>query len=237
MKRIGEWVKYWAEKSNIQLEYFYETTSTNDIAKKYSYTNLDPIVFITESQTHGRGRGKNTWTNPEPGSSLLCSFSFGVESAPQPITTALVGLAVYRALSLSFEPHGLNMKAPNDIFIGSKKIGGLLVEVLSEGNSYRLIIGIGLNILASPKIDVAEKLDGKTKTPITQDSFCAFLNTLFVELTQVLADSTQPELSPATQQELLLALNAHPLLAEKYTAVEPDGSLRTLKKVIDWMSL
>lgn len=199
---VGEWVKQWAEKSNVRVEYYKEATSTNDLAKQMDYERFDLVLFATENQTKGRGRGSNTWTNPEKGSSLLSSWSFGMDKAPQPTMTLLLGLGVYRALQQVFGFKNLRLKEPNDIYLGNKKVGGILVEVLSQGNQHRLIIGIGLNVFKKPELEIATCLAEHTDHDITHDLFSSFLDALLVEWTHGLEEGTKPEISPALQSEI-----------------------------------
>lgn len=233
---LGEWAKTWADKSNINCVYFQETTSTNDLAKDYDYKSLDPVLFVTEHQTKGRGRGSNTWTDAQPGKALLTSWSFGLEEAPQPITTPLVGLAVISALEQTLNPRNLSLKAPNDIYIGSKKAGGLLVEAVSQGN-HRLIIGFGLNVYQPAPLDTAATLEGHCQVPIDENHIHEFLSTLLVEFTNVLAACSSIELPLHARKDLARYLNKNSMQKEPVLSVEADGSIRTQTGLIRWTSL
>lgn len=234
---IGLWVKNWASKDKIQCVYLDSTTSTNDVAKNYSFTLQEPVVFVAETQTQGRGRNQNKWLNTTPGAYLLSTWSYALNEAPQPITTPLVGLAVYWAISAAFQIADLNLKAPNDIYIGDKKVGGLLVEVVTEGNSHRLHIGFGLNIFEAPKISTATFLQAHCHEAITEEVFHSFLENLNIGFGQVVNDCHETMLSEASRNELLEALNKNPIIEKPFVEVEADGSLRTADSVIDWHSL
>ena len=209
---VGIWVETWADRRSIQVEYTFETNSTNDLAKTFSYANRDLVVFVAETQKHGRGRGDNSWENAHPGTALLSSWSFGLTQSLQPIAAPLIGLAVFRALKQTFGTDGLSLKAPNDLYVGEKKVGGLLVEVLSQGSDHRAIIGFGLNVLDAPKLAVASALAGQTRVTIDKTSFHHFLDNLHSEWKGALTDATRPQLSNSARAELLEALNRHPHL-------------------------
>ena len=44
---------------------------------------------------------------------------------------------------------GVNVKWPNDIWVNREKLGGIIAEVLSVNSSYKLSVGVGLNVNVS----------------------------------------------------------------------------------------
>ncbi len=123
-----------------------ETTSTNDVLKKLSNNIIHGTLVIAEKQSMGRGRRGRQWSSPF-GSGLY----FSVFLKPHlpvyvvPRLTILSGVAV----SESLESFGIEtkLKWPNDIMISNKKIGGILSEMVLEGNEIDyIILGIGLNV-------------------------------------------------------------------------------------------
>lgn len=235
--RIGEWTRSWALNHKLICEYTVEATSTNDLAKNYLYKSHETVLFVTESQSKGRGRGANIWINSKPGSALLASWSFHLTQAPQPITTPLLGLAVYRSLMSALGVQKLSLKAPNDIYVDGKKAGGLLVEIISQGDSHRLIVGFGLNVFSKPEIANACEILPFVSESLTLQSWDVFLSILYDELQRAIHLCTQSQLSETSRDELLIALNHNPNLPEKYTVVEPNGTLQTKKSTIPWHSL
>ncbi len=234
---IGEWTKSWAEKNNLHCEYQFETPSTNDFAKEYPYVDDTSVLFVTESQTKGRGRGSNLWLNSKPGSSLLSTWSFQLTQPPQPITTPLLGLAVYRSLRSAFGIQKLSLKAPNDIYIDGKKAGGLLVEVISQNSSHRVLVGFGLNIFSKPEIANTSEVNSYSSEPINSSSWNLFLSMLFDEFQRAVHQATEPYLPQLAREELLVALNQNPNISEKFVAIELNGSLRTKNTTISWDTL
>src|SRR5689334_21981888 len=111
---IGQIVKRWAEQSNLHVQYFESTHSTNDVAKEFTYPDVSPWVFVADIQTKGRGRGERMWDSGTAGTNLLMTWSFAVDAPPQPITAPLVGLALYRAASTCWPVLSWGLKAPND---------------------------------------------------------------------------------------------------------------------------
>lgn len=241
--RIGQVTSQWAEGNHLYVAYQKEMTSTNAIAKEEAFAeNLmeeSLCLYVTDHQTAGRGRGKNTWIDARPGSSLLSSWSYLLGVKPQPTTSCLVGLAVYRACSTTWPFLAWNLKAPNDIYIGDKKVAGILLENVAQGDEVRLIVGLGLNVTGSPEdVDTATSLIESLPAgaPLLGQDYMAFLDRLMFELTDAVSHAEE-SLSPTDQLSLLTALNQHPLLKEKYTGMEADGSLLIGDKKINWSTL
>ena len=126
-------------------------TSTNAFAQELiSKTNpTDGTVIITDEQTHGKGQGQNVWQSA-PGENLTCSLIFNTDflmAADQYYLNMAVAVAVINALKGFISANDLSIKWPNDIMIGDKKVGGLLIENSIQGRYLRnSIIGIGINV-------------------------------------------------------------------------------------------
>ena len=116
--------------------------STNDLLKSMSsFTPHGTVVWALE-QTRGRGRFGRKWFSPKGGLwfSVLIKGRKGL--APY-YYTMLFSLSVIRFLEKEGVEAGV--KWPNDIYIGHKKIGGILVESVEETRSV-LVVGVGLNV-------------------------------------------------------------------------------------------
>lgn len=241
--RIGKITAKWAENNHLFAAYSAETASTNGLAKEEAFAEnlLEEalVLYVTDHQTSGRGRGKNVWLDSKPGSSLLSSWSFLLGIKPQPTTSCLIGLAVYRACATTWPFLAWNLKAPNDIYIGDKKVAGILLENVMQGDEVRLIIGLGFNVTSSPdSVETSTSLLESLPpgAPLLGQDYTAFLDRLLFELTDAVSHS-EDSLTSTDQLSLLVALNQHPLLKEKYTAIDSDGSLHVGSKKINWMSL
>lgn len=241
--RIGHITSQWAENNHLFVSYKPQSDSTNKIAKDEAFEESlleEPLcLYLTDHQTSGRGRGQNTWINDTPGGSLLSSWSYLLKSKPQPTTSCLVGLALYRACSTTWPFLPWSLKAPNDIYIADKKVAGILLESIIQGDNVRLIAGIGLNITSSPQT-LASATSLLSSLPegasLLGPDYMAFLDRLLFELTDAVSHCDEP-LSTTDQLSLLMALNKFPLLAEKYTGMNHQGSLFIGDKEIPWTQL
>ncbi|MBF0521062.1 MAG: biotin--[acetyl-CoA-carboxylase] ligase, partial [Nitrospirae bacterium] len=129
------------------IQYVTETASTNDLAKTLARQNAPHgTVIIADSQHKGRGKGGNEWFSP-PGVNIYMSVILRPEQGfPLTLMNVISSLSLVSAIKetckLTVWP-----KWPNDIFCGSKKLGGILSESSSAGSMVSYIVtGIGLNV-------------------------------------------------------------------------------------------
>lgn len=130
-----------------------EVDSTNRYLKEHGASLPHGTVCCTDRQTAGRGRLGREWAVP-PGQSLALSVLFkpavlprrGEEASLLPL---LCGLAAARALErlTSPGPEPFEIKWPNDIICGGKKIGGILCETRLDETGGYTVAGIGINLL------------------------------------------------------------------------------------------
>lgn len=104
-------------------------------------------LVVADHQTAGRGQQGNSWESERGKNltfSLLCHPVF-VKPSSQFLLSQCMALAVREALA----PHvaAVQVKWPNDIYIGDKKISGTLIECdLQGGKISSCIIGVGVNV-------------------------------------------------------------------------------------------
>lgn len=120
------------------------TASTqNDLAELVkSKTAINGEVISAEFQSAGRGRLERTF-EAVPNSALLFSFYISPKRPRSEwgFIAHLAALTMHEVISEGL-PLKVNLKWPNDILIGEKKVAGLLAQASDEG----VIIGIGLNV-------------------------------------------------------------------------------------------
>lgn len=225
--RIGEVTNAWAEAQKIKSIYFKTITSTNDIAKTQAdsdeISEHDIVLYLTEDQTDGRGRFERKWNNAKPGSNLLCSWSFAVDELPAPTFTLRAGLAIVTAARATWPYLAWSTKSPNDILLGDKKVGGLLIESVSQGNSHRLVFGLGLNVLSHPATEgeatsLLHELI-KLKTPFVGDDWLLFCERMLFEICACV-NTASHEFSNPTEQAILFHLNQSPRLTQKFESFD-----------------
>lgn len=232
--RVFDETVNWLKEQAIDFKSFASVDSTNNVAKKDT-AGVNLKVFVADEQTAGRGRGQNTWSDSKSQSALMITWSFFLKEPPQPISGPLLGLALYKAFHTAWPDVHLHMKAPNDIYLFGKKVCGILTELLNVEGGFRLIIGVGANILACPQLPTATHLSAHTDVDI--NSWQKFLTSLYSELNLATQKCTDSHLSDEHRERILKALNADEKQIEPFIAVSPFGDLVTAKKTISWRDL
>ena len=127
---------------------FEETTSTNDVIEKLARDSVkEGAVVFAESQTKGRGRLGRKWVSPTH-KGLWFSILLRPKLSPQETTqlTVASATALRRAIK-TVTGLSADIKWPNDLLIGGKKVVGILTEMSAEVDRVRhVILGIGVDV-------------------------------------------------------------------------------------------
>ncbi len=128
-----------------RLLFFQEISSTMNEAARQAESGADEgTVVVTESQTAGRGRQGRSWVSHE--GNLYFSILFRPTLEALPLISILAGVATVRAIrtTTGSDPQ---IKWPNDVMLGGKKIAGILVESVVQGDTVAYaVLGIGINV-------------------------------------------------------------------------------------------
>ena len=131
---------------------FEQTTSTSDVIEKLARDDVrEGVVVFAEAQTKGRGRLGRKWISPER-KGLWFSVLLRPDLRPQETTQLTVAAATALRRAIHTET-GLRpeIKWPNDILIGGKKVAGILTELSAELDKVRhVILGIGVDVNLGP---------------------------------------------------------------------------------------
>ena len=125
-----------------------EATESTNRAMREASSHLDNLsVIAAREQTAGRGQGTHTW-HSRPGENLTFSLLF----RPQELHAEDI-IVITCATTLGIRDYLLSrgvesrIKWPNDIWVGDRKICGILIENKLDGKLVQeSIIGIGLNL-------------------------------------------------------------------------------------------
>lgn len=132
------------EPDGWRLEVLAETGSTNAVvAERARAGEAAGLVVVAEAQTAGRGRLDRSWTSP-PRAGLTLSVLVRPElpTVQWPWLPLWTGLAVATALRARAEVPA-ELKWPNDVLVGERKVCGVLAEVPVPGAA---VLGVGLNV-------------------------------------------------------------------------------------------
>lgn len=149
-----------------QIQRFDRVASTMDTARQLAADGaVHGTAVVAAAQTAGRGRRGRSWFAP-PGAGLwLTVILRPPPDAPDMQALGLVaGVAVLDAVS-SCGAVGVQLKWPNDVVVGGRKLAGLLVEADGiGGNAPLVLVGIGVNLGAraavAPPPEIRERYVG-----------------------------------------------------------------------------
>lgn len=118
-----------------------------------------PCAVVADSQTDGIGSRGNSWNGVK--NNLFLSFAIPLNELPKDLKleSASIYFSYILKETLAEYNSALWLKWPNDFYIGDKKIGGMITNLVKD----TLVCGVGLNITQAPigfgKLDVAVERD------------------------------------------------------------------------------
>lgn len=164
---LGNWTIRWVET----------TGSTNtDLIGAATRGGSHGLVLVADHQTAGRGRLDRMWEAPH-GVNLLVSILFrDLPEIPHQLTQA-VAVAAAEACEEVARQRGrhlqVDVKWPNDVLIGGRKLAGILASA-GSGDAGFVVVGLGLNIGWAPAgaVSLAQAMaeSGGTETSDTETS-------------------------------------------------------------------
>ena len=136
------------ETLGLRIEVEREIDSTNAALKRRALSeDIHGVALFAETQTAGRGRLGRVWVSP-PKSNIY--LSLGWRTGLEPLELAGLSLAAGCAIGEGLERNfGLKMqlKWPNDLYLGGKKCGGVLIDLVQSSNQdWTIVVGVGLNV-------------------------------------------------------------------------------------------
>ena len=134
--------------------------STNDIVRDlHESGSCHGAAIFAEAQTAGRGRRGRAWHSPS-GGNLYCSVGWHFNCSVDALSglSLMVGAMLAKAIGQSCGVE-VQLKWPNDLYFGERKLGGVLIELLGECRGCQaVVIGMGLNVaMPSPDAHVIDR--------------------------------------------------------------------------------
>lgn len=176
------------EAVNFMLDVRQSVTSTNTLAKELAAKGArEGTVMIAREQTEGRGRMGRSFYSPQASGiyfSIILRPKLSVEDSLL-ITTA-VAVAVAQAIEAIAKTEA-SIKWVNDIFVGDKKVCGILTEAslnFENGGLEYAVVGIGINIETKDFPEEIKKIAGSIfqdkpdNTPVTSMLVAEVLNNI-----------------------------------------------------------
>ena len=176
-----------------------EVDSTNSYATAHSAELPGWTVITADCQTAGRGQRGNVWESEE-GANLTFSMIIKPENFAARLQFSLsegIALAIVDTLRL----HGIYalVKWPNDIYVGDRKICGILIEHIVTGMTITSsVAGVGLNV--NQKEFRSDAPNPVSMTQITSETYD--LKALLAELAENMEVRSLQAFTPEGRKEL-----------------------------------
>jgi BirA family biotin operon repressor/biotin-[acetyl-CoA-carboxylase] ligase len=137
-----------AARTGWRVEVLAESPSTNaEVVRRARDGEPPGLAVVAEHQTAGRGRLDRVWVTP-----ARAALTVSLLVSPEPVPTArwpwlplLTGLAVREAVQGSTGV-SCELKWPNDVLVGDRKLAGILVERVERPSGAVAVVGIGVNV-------------------------------------------------------------------------------------------
>ena len=140
-----------------RLEVLLETESTNKrLTDRFGRLDLHRCIVLAEYQRNGKGRRGRAWASPfARGLYLSVGWCFDLAPASLNALSLAAGVALAKALA-GLGLSAFSLKWPNDLMLGNKKAGGILLEARSETAARcDVVLGVGLNVRLPESIKTA----------------------------------------------------------------------------------
>jgi BirA family biotin operon repressor/biotin-[acetyl-CoA-carboxylase] ligase len=123
-----------------------DSTNTDALAAARSAAPHGSVYFADE-QLAGRGRGDHSWHSAAAeGLYVSVLLRPPTPAARLPLLPLAAGLAAADAIAATSGLE-IDLRWPNDLLIGERKVGGVLVEAKTESNAIAYaVVGIGINV-------------------------------------------------------------------------------------------
>jgi BirA family transcriptional regulator, biotin operon repressor / biotin---[acetyl-CoA-carboxylase] ligase len=150
-----------ATSAGYRLEAFDQVGSTNvEAMARVRDGDRGAIWFVTSEQTAGRGRRQRAWIAPRgnlassvlevlnvaPATAATLGFAAGLATA-----AALRTVSIEAVLRAGGEPLKYDLKWPNDVLVGGKKLVGISLDAETVADRLAIVVGIGTNVVAAPE--------------------------------------------------------------------------------------
>ena len=210
---------------------FESLPSTNtELARMASEGAAEGVAILADEQTAGRGRLQREWLSPK-GAGLYFSILLRplIPVDQWPLITFMTALAVGDALQ---EAAGLrtDIKWPNDLLSGERKICGILAEAIETPAGRAVIVGIGINLTPGAFPEATSVLEATGVQPDREAILAALLRalsrwySLLGEREKIVA-AWSSRSSYATGR-MVQVKNGDEAWQGTTCGVEPDGALR-----------
>ena len=162
---------------------FKKVNSTNNTAIRIIKNSNFKFGMVTaDIQLSGKGQYGKKWISNK--GNLFVSFFHEIKNINISLSTLTkINCLLVKKTIEKYYKKKIVFKKPNDLLINKKKISGILQEIISVSGNEFLIVGIGVNLIKSPKIKnyPTTNLSELINKPINKINFENELKVIFVK--------------------------------------------------------
>jgi len=162
---------------------FKKVNSTNNTAIRIIKNSNFKFGMVTaDTQLSGKGQYGKKWISNK--GNLFVSFFHEIKNINISLSTLTkINCLLVKKTIEKYYKKKIVFKKPNDLLINKKKISGILQEIISVSGNKFLIVGIGVNLIKSPKIKnySTTNLSELINKPINKINFENELKVIFVK--------------------------------------------------------
>ncbi len=215
--------------------HYEKVSSTMDAIIEHLKNDIDhPILVVAKQQEEGRGRQNSAWFSPSGG--FYGTFAFPLSSKMKPRQFSFLhyaaALAIQQAIKKKYGTEIL-VKWPNDLVFKNRKLGGILLELVSLQSEY-LLLGIGINIeLKEENTLVFEQLkatclEEATGNQIQKNEFIRILSEYIFEYVNLVTEENYEKITSLFNTNSINMNKKHSYKSEVYLCrgISNTGELR-----------
>ncbi len=179
-------------------------------------------VVVAESQKAGRGRSGKSWTSHRGAGVWTSVLLRRAAVAPPGVLSLRVGLALADALD-RYTSVATQLKWPNDLFLGGRKLAGILTEARWRGPQLEwIVVGVGVNLQhAGTAPDTASLGAGAAPASVLVDVVRAVLSASVIA-----GELSDRELAAFTRRDLALGRQVTSPLPGRVAGIDSRGGIR-----------
>ncbi len=179
-------------------------------------------VVVAEAQSAGRGRSGKSWTSHRGAGVWTSVLLRQAAVAPSGVLSLRVGLALSDALD-RYTSEPTQLKWPNDLFLGGRKLAGILAEARWRGTQLEwIVVGVGVNLQNAGTEPAAASL-GSSVAPsaVLVDVVCAVLSASLIA-----GELSDRELAAFSRRDLALGREVTSPLPGSVVGIDSRGGIR-----------
>lgn len=156
---------------------FDSLASTNTEAAEHARRGaVEGLCIVADEQTAGRGRQGREWRSGK-GSGVYMSLLLRprLDMKHLPLLSLMAAVAVHDVLLEDLHIDA-DIKWPNDVLVGEKKICGILSEIVETSHGTAVVLGIGINLTSQGLPDIATSISAESAVSGTRDALVDAVN-------------------------------------------------------------